>query len=55
MICKGKILGGSSILEYQLFQSEGVFDGEAIGIIIEIEEYSLPLFSPVLDLPCPLL
>ena len=41
-------------MEYQFFQGAGVLDGEAIGIVVEIDEYSLLLFSPLLDFPFPL-
>jgi hypothetical protein len=41
-------------LGYPFFKGQGVFDGETIDIIVEINKCGLVLFPPVLDISCPL-
>lgn len=47
-------LRNHSIPGHPLFQGQGVLDGKTIGIIVEIDKRGLILFSPRLDLSCPL-
>jgi hypothetical protein len=41
------MLRDHSILGHPFFQGQGVFDGETIGVIVEIDKCGLVLFSPV--------
>jgi hypothetical protein len=48
------MLGDSPTLRYYFFKLKAIFDGEAIGIIVEIDKYGFIFSSPILDFPCPL-
>jgi hypothetical protein len=39
---------------HEFFQGEGVFDSEAIGVIIEIDKYEFAFPTPILDFFSPL-
>jgi hypothetical protein len=43
-----------SILEYPFFQGQGVFNSEAVSVVVEIDEHGLNLFLPILDFFRPL-